>query len=169
MKGEWKEEERGRNMCLPRGTWPATQACALTRNQTCDPLVCSLCSVCWAKPARARLSFMRFVVLIPSNSKGTFITMGFLYLERRLHEIPILHSFLGSKGNLCEMKKLISIYTIFFLWTSCSEQMLNTLIWSPGQKLNSLISSPYSLLYFCEGGRKLMEHYFFLKLFSFHF
>ena len=22
-----------------QGTWPATQACALTRNQTCDPLV----------------------------------------------------------------------------------------------------------------------------------
>ena len=26
--------------CLPLGTWPAAQACALTGNQTGDPLVC---------------------------------------------------------------------------------------------------------------------------------
>ena len=40
-----KEEERNIHVWLPLkrpllGTWPATQACALTGNQTCDPLVC---------------------------------------------------------------------------------------------------------------------------------
>ena len=44
-KGREKERERNINMwlplsCLLLGTWPATQACALTGNQTGDPLVC---------------------------------------------------------------------------------------------------------------------------------
>ena len=53
-RGDWREKERERNidvMCerytdrLPLahpqlGTWPATQACALTENRTADPLVC---------------------------------------------------------------------------------------------------------------------------------
>ena len=37
------ERKRGRETsmcgCLWLGTWPATQACALTRNRTSDPLV----------------------------------------------------------------------------------------------------------------------------------
>ena len=44
--GEGKEKERERNIsvwlplaCPPLGTWPATQACALTGNRTSDPLV----------------------------------------------------------------------------------------------------------------------------------
>ena len=45
QKGEGREKERERNInVLPLvhlllGTWPATQACALTENQTGDPLV----------------------------------------------------------------------------------------------------------------------------------
>ena len=46
-RGEGREEERERNinvqLPLTRpllGTWPATQACALTGNRTSDPLVC---------------------------------------------------------------------------------------------------------------------------------
>ena len=60
-RGKEKENERERtiNVQLPPvypapGTWPTTQACALTRNQTSDPLVCSLCSIRhWAIPAKA--------------------------------------------------------------------------------------------------------------------
>ena len=51
-RGERREKERERNInvWLPLvrpllGTWPATQACALTGNQTDDPLVCRLHSV----------------------------------------------------------------------------------------------------------------------------
>ena len=47
------ERKRGRETsvcgCLskwpPLGTWPATQACALTGNRTGNPLVCSPCSI----------------------------------------------------------------------------------------------------------------------------
>ena len=40
-----KERERNINVWLPLmypppGTWPATQACALTGNRTSDPLIC---------------------------------------------------------------------------------------------------------------------------------
>ena len=44
-RGERKEKGRETLMCgcllstLPLGTWPTTQACALTRNQSSDPLV----------------------------------------------------------------------------------------------------------------------------------
>ena len=45
-RGERKGKERERNINLwfsltrpPLGAWPTTQACALTGNGTCDPLV----------------------------------------------------------------------------------------------------------------------------------
>ena len=45
-RGEGREEERERNinmwlplLCLPEVTWPTTQACVLTGNQTSHPLV----------------------------------------------------------------------------------------------------------------------------------
>ena len=42
-RGEGREKERERNinvwLPLTPGTWPATQACALTGNRTRDPLV----------------------------------------------------------------------------------------------------------------------------------
>ena len=46
-EGGEKERERNINVWLPLmrpplGTWPATQACALTGNRTCNPLVCRL-------------------------------------------------------------------------------------------------------------------------------
>ena len=48
-RGEEKEKDRERNIhvllpleCPLLGTWPATQACALTGNGTGDPLVCRL-------------------------------------------------------------------------------------------------------------------------------
>ena len=48
-RGERREKERERNINVwlihvqpPLGTWPAAQVCALTGNQTSDPLVCSL-------------------------------------------------------------------------------------------------------------------------------
>ena len=45
QRGREKDRERNINVWLslcdpPLQTWPATQACALTRNQTGDPLVC---------------------------------------------------------------------------------------------------------------------------------
>ena len=46
-KGEGREKGEGeKHQCVVAsrtpllGTWPTTQACALTRNQTSDPLVC---------------------------------------------------------------------------------------------------------------------------------
>ena len=61
-RGGGRDKERARNinvwlplMWPPLGTWPATQACALTGNWTSNPLVHSACSIHWATPARANL------------------------------------------------------------------------------------------------------------------
>ena len=58
-EGREKERERNINVCLPLmwpplGTWPTTQACALIRHRTSDPLIHSPCSIHWATAARAR-------------------------------------------------------------------------------------------------------------------
>ena len=51
-EGEGREKERERNINMwlpltwpPLGTWPTTQACALTGNGAGDLLVHSLCSI----------------------------------------------------------------------------------------------------------------------------
>ena len=48
----------------PLGTWPTTQACALTGNWTSDPLVHSPSSIHWAMPARAH-SFCLLMSYLP--------------------------------------------------------------------------------------------------------
>ena len=61
-RGREGEREGNISMWLPDvypllGTWPTTQACALTGNWTCNPLVCNLPSIQWATPARWHLFF----------------------------------------------------------------------------------------------------------------
>ena len=56
-QGKEKEREGNINVLLPLGrpplgTWPTTQACALTGNQTSDPFICRLALKHWATPAR---------------------------------------------------------------------------------------------------------------------
>ena len=62
--GEEREREREKNInvWLPLtrpllGTWPTTQACALTGNLTRDPLICRPALNHWAPPARVSLPF----------------------------------------------------------------------------------------------------------------
>ena len=59
-RGEGREKERERNICVwlpltwpPLGSWPTTQACALTGSWAGNPLIRSLHSIHWAIPARA--------------------------------------------------------------------------------------------------------------------
>ena len=63
-RGEGREKERKRNInvWLPLtrsllGTWPATQACALTGIQTCDPLVCKSALSPLSHTSRVRILF----------------------------------------------------------------------------------------------------------------
>ena len=65
-RGEGREKERERNINVwlpptwpPLGTWPTTQACAPTGNQTSDPSVFSLRSTHWATPAGAKFAFLK--------------------------------------------------------------------------------------------------------------
>ena len=89
-RGEGWETERKRNinvwlplMCPLLGTWPTTQACALTGNRTGDPLVHSLHSIHWAKPARA--VFLICISLIINNADHfTCLLTLSLYLVKYL-------------------------------------------------------------------------------------
>ena len=76
--GEGREKERERNLnvwlpltCTPLGTWPTTQACALTGNWTGDLLACSPCSIHWATPARARIIMFYLYTSLLSPGKIT--------------------------------------------------------------------------------------------------
>ena len=78
-RGERREKERERNInvWLPlahpsSGTWPTTQACPLTGNQTSDPLVC--------RPVFNSLSH---------TSQGSCLSLNFWWLSTILH-IPWL-------------------------------------------------------------------------------
>ena len=91
-RGREGERQRNTNVWLPLaqpllGTWPATQTCTLTGNQTGNSLVLSLCSIHWATPARAAIPSLVFwgnsilfstvaaPVCIPTNS-----ALGFPFL-----------------------------------------------------------------------------------------
>ena len=81
-----RKRKRNINVWLPLaysllGTWPATQACALTGDQTGDPWVCSLCSNCWATPARARFWCLNLVgnflwtILLSKNKNSLLLSI----------------------------------------------------------------------------------------------
>ena len=64
-----EEREGEQHQCVVasplRGTWPATQACALTGNRTCNPLVRSPSSIHGATPARATLDNFNMFFFFP--------------------------------------------------------------------------------------------------------
>ena len=62
-RGREGEREGNVHVWLPLkhpllGTWPTTQACALTRNRTSNPLVCSPHSIHWVTAVRAGTDFL---------------------------------------------------------------------------------------------------------------
>ena len=69
FKQRGREGERGGEKhqcvvasCMPLTgdlTWPATQACALTRNGACNPWFAGQCSIHWATSARAPISISK--------------------------------------------------------------------------------------------------------------
>ena len=72
-EGREKESERNINMWLPLerlllGTWPAAQECALTGNQTGDPLVCRLI----LSPLSHTSQGPHFTLKILKDPKGKF-------------------------------------------------------------------------------------------------
>ena len=83
-----RKRRRGTSMCgcLSRthpllGTWPETQACALTGNRTSDPLVHRLHSVHWATPAGAWVWFL--LCALPIHAASNWGSLG-LCSDKRL-------------------------------------------------------------------------------------
>ena len=74
-RGQGREKERERKTWVwvlvasrmpPLGTWPATPACALTGNWTCNPSFRGQYSIHWATPARALWWFFETLFFFPS-------------------------------------------------------------------------------------------------------
>ena len=53
------------------GAWPATQACALTGNQTCNPLVCRLVLNPLSHASQGDKRFLSVVFIAVSSLSGT--------------------------------------------------------------------------------------------------
>ena len=81
-KGEGREKERERNInclslaCLQLGTWPTTQACALTGNRTGDLLVYRMTPIHWATPVRYAFTDLKL-----SNNTTIFFLNGMWFLS----------------------------------------------------------------------------------------
>ena len=133
-RGEEREKERERNInvslpldCPILGTWPATQACALTGNWTDDPLVRSLHSVHWATPARAHFSWVHTEVVLAGlygNCMFNFEALPNCPLKWRHHFTfpPALHEGRG-------VHILASTYLSFFFIVPILVSMRRHLMW----------------------------------------
>ena len=122
------EEERERNINVrlpltwpPLGTWPATQACALTGNRTGNPLVHSPCSIHWAIYARHCPQFLSPQVLErkrPSHwPAGSYYSPWFNYprfsgkVRAEFHDTSA-SSYIELRGKIVE--KICTWYLYFF-------------------------------------------------------
>ena len=102
-RGE-REKERGTSVCgclsyAPLlGTWPTTQACALTGNQTGDPLVCRLA----LNPLSHTSQGWSFLIRLRSNTKFKW-------------ELNVIREHKGKKGQSTRLyPKCLQLSKTFF-------------------------------------------------------
>ena len=117
-RGEGKEKERGKKIsvwlpltCPLLGTWPATQACALTENRTSDPLV--------RRPALNSLSYtsqgwyLYFIsqILWPlrsleavSNIAAYQISVGFAFVHTQPKYLLFALVYFGTESKLLSVR-----------------------------------------------------------------
>ena len=99
---EGKEKERERNiivwlpvMCPHLGTWPATQACALTGNRTGNPLVC--------RPVLSPLSYTMQSLNISISQQQRMLAvpsaLGYLLFLLLYFALLAIRMFWGRKKN----------------------------------------------------------------------
>ena len=86
-RGDGREEERKRNISvwLPLvysqlGTWPATQACALTGNQTGDPLICRPALNPLSHTSHGQFNIINFTINIDNNIINIVIMLYIRYV-----------------------------------------------------------------------------------------
>ena len=88
------------------GTWPATQAYALTRNHTGNPLVLSLCSIHWATPARAQIDiFMSHMYREIQRPFYHIIKVSRAPLSNTKSNFHILNQHINPDLHYCLLKK----------------------------------------------------------------
>ena len=100
-RGEGKERGRERNINVwlllanpLLGIWPATQACALTSNQTSNPLVHCPCSIHWATPAKVDYIFHYILA-----NYATILTFYILRIKSFLLQLENVPAYLMSNST----------------------------------------------------------------------
>ena len=83
--------ERKINVWLPLmlhflGTWPETQACALTRNQTGDPLVCRPVLNPLNHTSQGKKILHRSIKKVNEEGKRTIILLNISYSSKSLRD-----------------------------------------------------------------------------------
>ena len=106
------------------GTWPATQACALTRNQTDDPLVCRPMLNPLSHPSQGCLLF-RFHIKVKSH--GICLSLSGLF---QLAQYPRGPSMLLQMERfhffIAESYSIAYVYRYFFIHL-CTDGYLDCL------------------------------------------
>ena len=101
-RGEGREEERERNIhvwlplvCSLLGTWPATQACALTGNQTRTLWFAGWHSVHWATPDRANSKhfYMGIFLSFGRREGALFFSIIFFFIFFIVYIITVITTF----------------------------------------------------------------------------
>ena len=102
-----------RLMCPLLGTWPATQACALTGNQTSNPLVCRLALNPLSHTSQGKiLSFLGHKLTVSSLLYSGILTFGLSRASQSLdtvNNLPMSMPFKYKQTN----SELIPLFTSF--------------------------------------------------------
>ena len=119
-KGEGRKKDRERNIgvwlplaCPLLGTWPTTETCALTGNQTSDPLVCRWCPTHWATPVRAKLMNFNFSMghsFIIAVVQLSHSLLAYIEVREQIHRIKfilIVNKAKAEKINSCGSVEMV--------------------------------------------------------------
>ena len=119
-------------MWPPLGTWPATQACALTGNGMGNTLVHSLCSIHWATPAWAKfhICYIVFFILWAKYAKLKLARKKSFYL---LNVNEMFENYFEFDGKFSFLS--FFLFIIFFGMT-----LVNTLIQASGAQFHNISS-----------------------------
>ena len=122
-RGEGRDKERERNinvwlplMWPPLGTWPATQACALTGNWTSGSLVHSPHSIHWATPARARCFLMYYINVIYDYFFTYTACLYYTFLCDFLFSLKVHFKDIFIKSMHREQTFLKNYHVVFHIW-----------------------------------------------------
>ena len=122
------------------GTWPATQACALTGNQTSDPLVCRMALNPRSPASQGSTSFLNGCILCPCSDAlelvGDSVSLVSFFTATKM-----VSHFISQFSNPSE--HLLHNYKPLYFFCELPVCLLLTFIWFVGLFLVDYMSKHY--------------------------